>query len=84
MLVNLDAEIYDRLVKASGIQKHKLGQLAWILIEWALPFYEEARSVEALKEITVVEGVREGTGPPRKTKRRRNPHRAVAEEPTGS
>jgi hypothetical protein len=46
--VNLETELYDRLRKACGLQKHREGQLAWILIEWALPYYERARSVEGL------------------------------------
>jgi len=47
--VNLDPEIYQRLLRACDLQKHREGQLAWILIEWALPYYEKARSVEGLQ-----------------------------------
>jgi hypothetical protein len=46
--LNLDSALYSRLIKACGLQKHREGQLAWILIDWALPYYEKARSVEAL------------------------------------
>ena len=47
--VKLSEDLYDRLRAASDIQEHTTAQLGRILIEWALPFYERARSVEALK-----------------------------------
>lgn len=46
--VKVSTELHDRLVLACGYQEHREGQLARILIEWALPFYEKARSVERL------------------------------------
>jgi hypothetical protein len=49
--VKLEPELYSRLEKACEIQLHRDGQLARILIEWALPYYEKARSVEALNAI---------------------------------
>jgi hypothetical protein len=45
--VKIEPELYARLTKACEIQQHREGQLARILIEWALPYYERARSVEA-------------------------------------
>ena len=39
---------YERLKRACEIQQHRDGQLVRILVEWALPYYERARSVEAL------------------------------------
>lgn len=46
--VKMQPELYGRFEKACDIQQHRDGQLARILIEWALPFYERARSVEDL------------------------------------
>jgi hypothetical protein len=59
--VRLEPELRERLSKACEIQQHREGQLARILIEWALPYYEEARSVEALRKS------RPGHGNPKKT-----------------
>lgn len=56
--VKLDAELYERFRAACEIQQHDNGQLARILIDFALPFYERARSVEALNKL----GVRGGSG----------------------
>lgn len=47
--VTMADDLYARFRSACEIQEHAEGQLARILIEWALPFYERARSVEALK-----------------------------------
>ena len=47
--VKLNDDLYQRLRAACEIQEHTAGQLGRILIEWSLPFYERARSVEALK-----------------------------------
>lgn len=47
--VTLSMDLYARFRIACEMQEHSDGQLARILIEWALPFYERARSVEALK-----------------------------------
>lgn len=47
--VTMAVDLYARFRSACEIQEHAEGQLARILIEWALPFYERARSVEALK-----------------------------------
>ena len=47
--VKLSEDLYARLRAAADIQEHTAGQLGRILIEWALPFYEKSRSVEALK-----------------------------------
>jgi hypothetical protein len=47
--VKFDDDFRERFLAACEIQQHREGQLARILIEWALPFYERARSVEALK-----------------------------------
>jgi hypothetical protein len=47
--MKLEDAFYARLKSACGIQKHSDAQLARILIEWALPYYERARSVEALQ-----------------------------------
>lgn len=47
--VTLSEEVHTRFGVACEIQEHTEGQLARILIEWALPFYERTRSVEALK-----------------------------------
>jgi hypothetical protein len=49
--VKIESDLYARLIKACEIQQHREGQLARILIEWALPYYERARSVEALNVI---------------------------------
>ena len=49
--VKIEADLYARLIKACEIQQHREGQLARILIEWALPYYERTRSVESLSEI---------------------------------
>lgn len=49
--VKIEADLYARLAKACEIQEHRDGQLARILIEWALPYYEKARSVEALNAV---------------------------------
>lgn len=51
--VTLSPELYARLRSACEIQEHSDGQLGRILIEWALPFYEKARSVEALKYLAI-------------------------------
>ena len=51
--VKMEDELRARFVEACEIQQHREGQLARILIEWALPFYERARSVEALRKITL-------------------------------
>jgi hypothetical protein len=48
--VKFEAEFYERLKRACEIQQHRDGQLVRILVEWALPYYESARSVEALSE----------------------------------
>lgn len=47
--VKMEEDLYARLAKACSHQEHREGQLVRILFEWALPFYEEAKSVEALK-----------------------------------
>lgn len=47
--VTLPADVRVRFRTACEIQEHAEGQLGRILIEWALPFYERTRSVEALK-----------------------------------
>lgn len=47
--VTLSEEVHARFWGACEIQEHTEGQLARILIEWALPFYERTRSVESLK-----------------------------------
>ena len=52
----LDPETYKRLQRASEINQHDDGQLERILIEWALPFYEQARSVEILHAMEVRPG----------------------------
>jgi hypothetical protein len=52
----LHPETYKRLQRASEIQQHEDGQLERILIEWALPFYEQARSVEILYALDVRPG----------------------------
>jgi len=49
--VKFEADFYDRLKRACEIQQHRDGQLVRILVEWALPYYETARSVEALSEM---------------------------------
>jgi hypothetical protein len=49
--VKIESDLYARLIKACEIQQHREGQLVRILIEWALPYYERARSVEALDAI---------------------------------
>lgn len=49
-----EAEVYERLKRACEIQQHRDGQLVRILVEWSLPFYEEARSVEALQKMEAV------------------------------
>lgn len=51
--VTLSTDVYERLRSACEIQKHSDGQLARILIEWALPFYERARSVEVLQHLAI-------------------------------
>ena len=43
-----EPDFYGRLKRACEIQEHREGQLVRILVEWALPHYERARSVEAL------------------------------------
>jgi hypothetical protein len=43
-----DHELFELLNRACSIQQHRRGQLVRILVEWALPYYEKARSVEAL------------------------------------
>lgn len=47
--VKLSENVHTRLRTACEIQEHTEAKLARILIEWALPFYERTRSVEALK-----------------------------------
>lgn len=49
--MKLGPDLYARLSAASQIQQHRDGQLARILVEWALPFYEQARSVEGLNAV---------------------------------
>ena len=49
--VKFEEEFYDRLKRACEIQQHRDGQLVRILVEWSLPYYEAARSVEALTAI---------------------------------
>lgn len=51
--VTLAPDLYARLRSACEIQEHSDGQLGRILIEWSLPFYERARSVEALKYLAI-------------------------------
>lgn len=51
--VTLSRDLYVRFRTACEMQEHSDGQLARILIEWALPFYERARSVEALKYLAM-------------------------------
>lgn len=51
--VTLSTELRVRFREACEIQEHGEGQLARILIEWALPFYERTRSVEALKYLAM-------------------------------
>lgn len=51
--VTLGAELHVRFKEACEIQEHAEGQLARILIEWSLPFYERTRSVEALKYLAM-------------------------------
>ena len=46
--VKMEGYFQERFEDACKIQHHSRGQLARILIEWARPFYEHARSVEAL------------------------------------
>lgn len=50
--VRLTPEFYARLRKACALQEHKEGQLIRILVEWALPFYEQSESVKGLKSIS--------------------------------
>lgn len=49
--VRFDEEFYERLQAACQLQEHAEGQLARILVEWALPFYELTKSVKKLREI---------------------------------
>lgn len=49
--VKFEPDFYERLKRACEIQQHRDGQLVRILVEWALPYYETARSVEALAEV---------------------------------
>lgn len=51
--VTLSMDLYARFRTACEMQEHSDGQLARILIEWSLPFYERARSVEALKYLAM-------------------------------
>ena len=51
--VTQPADLYARLRSACQIQKHSDGQLIRILVEWALPFYEQTRSVELLEHLTM-------------------------------
>lgn len=51
--VHFDSTYYARLQEAASIQQHSYGQLCRILVEWALPFYEKARSVESLKYLAI-------------------------------
>jgi hypothetical protein len=46
----LDPEMAERLQRACEFQQHDQAQLVRILIEWALPNYEKARSVEVLRK----------------------------------
>lgn len=57
-----EPEFYSRLKRACEIQQHHEGQLVRILVEWALPHYEMARSVEALNLIRPQK--RKGKKPP--------------------
>ena len=50
--VKLNDNLYQRLHTACEFQEHTAGQLGRILIEWGLPFYEEAKSVAALRELS--------------------------------
>jgi hypothetical protein len=50
------SQFRDRLKRACAIQEHHEGQLVRILCEWALPYYEQARSVEALNDLVLVPG----------------------------
>ena len=52
--VNVNDALHARIHAACAIQDHAEGQLCRILIEWALPFYEKARSVEVLKRLGAV------------------------------
>lgn len=49
--VHLSEDLHAKLRAACSIQKHREGQLAHILIAWALPFYEGLRSVETLQKL---------------------------------
>ena len=60
--VKFEADFYERLKRACEIQQHRDGQLVRILVEWSLPYYETARSVEALS-VTLA--------PPKRAKKRR-------------
>jgi hypothetical protein len=52
----LDPGMYERLERACDIQQHSDGQLERILLEWALHYYEKARSVETLYAMDVRPG----------------------------
>lgn len=52
--LNLDPALYVRLARACSFQQHRDGQLARILVEWALPYYEQARGVDALNLVQPV------------------------------
>ena len=49
--VKLTSELHARLRKACKLQGHREGQLAYILLEWALPFYEHLQSVQTLRRL---------------------------------
>lgn len=49
--IRIDHEFYERLRAASFIQGHAEGQLCRLLLEWALPVYERARSMEGLRHL---------------------------------
>lgn len=46
--VRFESAFYERLKRACEIQQHRAGQLVRVLVEWSLPYYETARSIEAL------------------------------------
>ena len=51
--VKLTKELHARLRNACEIQNHREGQLAYILLEWALEFYENLRSMEVMQRFNV-------------------------------
>ena len=49
--VKLSSQLHARLRAACKLQDHREGQLAHILLEWALPFYENLGSVQTLRKL---------------------------------